>query len=104
MPKFYGNVGFCVTEETSPGVYENSVIEREYAGDISKHSRRYNSSDKVNDDISLDLTVSIIADPFFYKNIGNIRYVEYMSSKWKVTSIEPQYPRLNLTIGGLYNG
>lgn len=104
MPKFYGNVGFGVTKETSPGVWEESIVDRQYAGDISKNSRRYSTSDKVNDDISLDLTVSIIADPFFFQNIGNIKYVEYLGSKWKVSSIELQYPRLNLSIGGLYHG
>jgi hypothetical protein len=33
-----------------------------------------------------------------------MRYVEFMGTKWKITNIEVQYPRLTLSIGGEYNG
>ena len=36
--------------------------------------------------------------------IQNIKYVEFMDSLWKVTSVDMQYPRLVLSIGGVYNG
>ena len=38
------------------------------------------------------------------ENYSNIRYVEIIGTKWKVTEIEPQYPRFILTTGGVYNG
>ena len=48
--------------------------------------------------------ISIIADPYAYKSFHSMRYVEFMGNKWKVANVEIQYPRLILTIGGLYNG
>lgn len=32
-----------------------------------------------------------------------MRYIEFMGAKWKITNIEVQYPRLILTVGGVYN-
>ena len=32
-----------------------------------------------------------------------MRYVEFMGAKWKISSVEVQYPRLILTVGGVYN-
>ena len=103
MAKFYGNVGYAVTEETTPGVWKPSIVDKDYYGDIIKNSRRLEGTSKVNDDVSIENQISIVADPFAYKNFHNIRYVEYMGAKWKVTNIEVQYPRLILTMGGVWN-
>lgn len=104
MSKFYGAIGFANTVKTAPGVTSRQDIEKYYAGDILELSKQYQSGDKVNDDISLNMSLSIIADPFAINNIGMIRYIVYLGNKWKVTSIKISYPRIQLTIGGLYNG
>lgn len=104
MSKWYGKIGYSVTAETEPGVWEPSIIEKNYFGDmISDRRKRQNSGDG-NDNISLANVISILADPFAYQNCSNIAYVEIMGAKWKVSDIEVQYPRLTLTIGGVYNG
>lgn len=104
MSKWYGKIGYAVTAETEPGIWEPSIIEKNYFGDmISDRRKRQNSGDG-NDDISLANVISILADPFAYQNCSNIAYVEIMGTKWKVSDIEVQYPRLTLTIGGVYNG
>lgn len=104
MPKFCGMIGFCKTEETRPGIYEEVITERPYYGDLNRNSRRLQSSDKVNDDINISNEISIIADPYLRENFHTMRYVTFMGAKWKVTNVDVQYPRLNLTLGGLYNG
>ena len=50
------------------------------------------------------MEISVIADAYVNKNIQSIRYVEFMGAKWKVKSISVHRPRLELTIGGVYNG
>ena len=92
-----------MTVETAPGVYlPNQVVEREYSGDVIKMSTDWQSSATLNDNLNLNKTISIIADPFSYENFANIRYVEYMGVKWKVKTAEPMYPRIQLSIGGVY--
>lgn len=103
MAKFCGVIGYVVTKETEPGIYEEQVIENEYYGDMIRNTRRLREAAKVNDDIAISNQVSIIADPFANHHFHEMRYVVIMGVKWKITEVEVQYPRLILTIGGLYN-
>lgn len=103
MGKFYGLIGFAVTEETSPGIWEEKITERAYYGDILRHSYRLQSSENLNDNIVISNEISIVSDPFAYNNYFSIRYVEFMGAKWKVSNVEVSYPRLNLTLGEIYN-
>lgn len=104
MAKFYGAIGFANTVETRPGIHEEQITEHNYYGDLVKNVRRLQGSAQVNDDIDVANQISIVADPFAYSNFHSMRYVEFMGAKWKISNIDVQYPRLILTIGGLYNG
>ena len=104
MAKFFGTIGFVEQAETAPGVWQDQITERKYYGDVLRNIRRTRSDNKVNDDINVSNEISIVADPFANQNFYSIRYVEFMGAKWKITNVEVQYPRLILTMGGLYNG
>lgn len=104
MSKYFGTIGFGVTEETRPGVCEPRIVPKEYYGDIVRNSRRLEGGSKVNDDLNINMTLSIVADPFAFNNFHQLKYAEYMGAKWKATSVEPQFPRLVITLGGVYNG
>ena len=104
MAKFFGAIGYFVTKETSPGVWEEDVTERSYYGDLVRNVRKTQSSDGLNDDINVANEISIVADPFANENFHSMRYIHFMGAKWKIMSVEVQYPRLILTIGGVYNG
>ena len=102
MAKWFGKIGYAIREEKSPGVYTDKIVEREYFGDTIKLSSNWQGNSHVNDDIIVNNGLSIVSDPFAYENFSHIRYAEYMNSKWKVTAVEVQYPRLILTMGGPY--
>ena len=104
MNKFYGKIGYAITKETTPGVWVEQIVERSYYGDVIRNIRRLQSSENLNDDINVSNEISIVADAFANQNFYSMRYVEYMGTKWKVSSIEVKYPRLILSIGGVYNG
>lgn len=104
MAKFYGKIGYAQTVETAPGVYEDQIVERSYYGELVRNTRSLQSSGQLNDNINVSNEISIVADPFAYENFHAIRYVEFMGTKWKATNVEVRYPRLVLTIGGVYNG
>ena len=105
MAKFYGKVGYItsVESEDSPGVWIDDVIERNYYGDITRNISQFQSSGQVNYNITLNNTISIVADPYANENFQYIRYIVWRNAKWKVLNVEVQYPRLILTLGGLYN-
>lgn len=104
MGKWFGKIGYAVTEETTPGVWVEQITERNYYGDIIRNTRRLQTSDKLNDDINVSNEISIVADPFARENFHAMRYIEFMGTRWKVSSVEVQYPRLILSLGGEYNG
>ena len=104
MPKFYGSIGYAISKETAPGVWVEDIVEHEYSGDVYRNTRKLQSGDQVNDSIDISNEISILSDPFANENFHSIRYVTYMGAKWKVSSVEVRYPRLILTVGGLYNG
>lgn len=104
MAKFYGKIGYVLTEETTPGVYTNSIIEREYRGDVNRIMRRWDAGEKVNEDIDVSNEISILSDPFAEQHFHLIRYVEWAGALWKVKSVTVERPRLRLAIGGVYNG
>lgn len=104
MAKFFGGIGYAITEETAPGVYRDKVVEREYFGDVLTNSVRWQSGSSANDDLLINNKISIVADPFAYEHHHCIRYVKVMGVEWKVTNVEILQPRLILTVGGVYNG
>ena len=105
MARFYGAIGYAETVETAPHVSQEQITERFGAGFVERNTRRLQaSSDKVNDDVDISNVISIIADPYAFQNLSFIRYIVWMGIKWKVTDVEVQYPRLILTLGGVYNG
>lgn len=104
MAKFYGAVGYAVTEENTPGVWDEHIVERMYYGELIRNTRKLQTTEYLNDDINISNEISILADPFAYANFHSMRYVEFMGAKWKIISVEVLYPRLILTVGGVYNG
>lgn len=104
MAKWYGKVGFTETAETSPGVWEEEIVERPYYGDLVRNHKRWESGENLNDNITIQNEISIVSDPYAVQNFHCIRYVEFMGTKWRVTAVDVQYPRLALSLGGVYNG
>lgn len=104
MGKWFGRIGYAEQLETTPGVWEEKIVERDYYGDIVRNYRKLESSGEVNDNINVSMEISIVADPYAIQNFHAMRYIEYMGSLWKLSNVEVNYPRLILQIGGLYNG
>lgn len=105
MARFCGTVGFLTGHKTTkPGVKVPIVEKRTYYGDITRVARHNQTGESVNDNLTLSMQVSIMADTFAYDNAFAIAFVEYSGSLWKVSSVDIQRPRLILTLGGVYNG
>lgn len=104
MAKFSGKIGFRIDEETRPGVWKKNTVEKQYYGDVIRNVRNNQNSGKVNEDITISNEISIVSDSFLNEHYSTISYVVLNGIKWKVNSINIQYPRLVLSVGGLYNG
>lgn len=107
MAKYYGTIGFGVTSETDPvnrpGVYEVTIEEHPYYGDVLSNNRRYERADGLNDDLNIRNEFSILADPFAIENFSAMRYLTWLGSKWKITDVKVDFPRMTLSVGGVWN-
>ena len=104
MGKWAGKIGFAVPKETTPGVWKDEIVQRTYYGDMIRNTRRLQSSGNLNDNLVIANELSIIADPYANENFHAIRYVEFMGTKWKISGVQVQFPRLILELGEVYNG
>ena len=105
MAKFYGPVGYAERSEIRPGVWEDTVIERTYYGDIQKDTAKWREgSDRVLPELSVANTISIVADAYANKNFHAIRYIHWAGSNWSVSEVQVERPRLIFRLGGVYNG
>lgn len=102
--KYYGKIGYAVYEETAPGVCTEQITERTYCGDVTRRNLRWQNGEHLNDNLDVSNVISIVVDPYALEHLGFMRYVTWMNSKWKISSVEYVHPRLNITIGGVYNG
>lgn len=98
-------IGYIYTEPKEEGsdIFIKKEIEKMYYADVLEFSNKFTSTDKVNDDFTINNKLSIISDLFALDHIGNIAYIQFLGNKWKVKDVTIQYPRLIISIGGLYN-
>ena len=105
MTKWYGKIGYVKQVQTSPSVWRNEETVREYYGEVIRNTSRWSTNpDSTNDDLTINNQISIVSDPFADQNFHSMKWIEFMGAKWKITSVEPKYPRLILTVGGVWNG
>ncbi len=106
MGRFYDIVGYADSVETPPGsgVWVDQITEIAYYGDVIRNTRKLESGDKVNDDITVGNSISIVADEYANKHFFKIKYIQWAGEKWTVTSVEVKSPRLILSLGSVYNG
>jgi len=104
MAKFSGRVGYGETVETAPGVWVDEIVEHSYFGDVIRNARNLREGENLNPDLSVQNSISIVADAYANDHFFSIRYVEWAGALWTVSSVEVQSPRLLLRLGEVYNG
>lgn len=104
MAKFFGRVGYGESQESSPGVFEDVIVEREYYGDIIRNTRQLSEGERLHKDLNVSNQISILADAYANDHFFAIRYVEWAGVLWTVSDVEVQSPRLLLRLGEVYNG
>jgi hypothetical protein len=104
MARFSGKVGYGVSVKIGPGVWEEQITERTYFGDVVRDTRSLTNEDKVNNDILVRNSISIVADAYANENFHAIRYVQWAGKRWRVTDVEVRRPRLLLSLGEVWNG
>lgn len=104
MAKFYGEIGYGESVEKAPGVWADDIVEKQYYGDVVRNARRLSDGTDVNLDLSVNNSISIVADAYANEHFFAIRYIRWTGVLWVVSDVDVQPPRLILRLGGVYNG
>lgn len=106
--KWHGLIGFETQVEVSPGPgkateWRPQIVPRHYYGEVKRFIRKYDSGDKINDDISINNQISVISDQYLNLNAGCMKWIEWLNKKWKIHDITVEdYNRLTIDLGGEY--
>lgn len=103
MGKLICNIGFGINQEVEPDIHDDDIIERQYRGEILRNARRFEQMDSLSGGVQINNQLSLLGDSFLFEHLTDIRYVTHRNQRWTAT-IEEQYPRITVTLGGLYNG
>lgn len=104
MARFFGRIGYGESVETEPGVWVDEIVEHSYYGDVIRNTRNLQPGENLNSDLSVQNSISIVADAYANDHFFAIRYVEWAGALWTVSHVEVQSPRLILSLGEVYNG
>ena len=100
--KWFGKIAFADQKDAGTGVWKSVITERDYYGDVLRNSKRDENSTVIISNITLSNQLSVVADPFILDSFTKIVYVEIFGKKWKVSSVDVNYPRLTINFGELY--
>jgi hypothetical protein len=102
--RWFGKIGFGVETDKGYGSYEKETVDKNYYGDLTRSSQRAQyGQTSTNAEITLNNELQIVADKWALAHIHDMVYAEIAGAKWNVLSVEEHYPRLYLTIGGVYH-
>lgn len=106
MPRFYGPIGYgeSIEDPEDSGIWVDNIVEKDYYGDVIRVNRRLEPTENLNSNITVQNSISVIADEFAEANFLNIKYVEWAGTKWTVSGVQIERPRMILTLGAPYNG
>ena len=103
MSRFRGPIGINRGyTQTAPGVSENRIEEVTVMGEIRSAKARW-SQQSMNDTVSLRHVLSVVTPEDSDIDFNAVVYVVWKGAKWAVTAIQYMRPRIELTLGGMYN-
>lgn len=104
--RFYGAIGYGEAVETpsGSGVWQDVITEVNYFGDVLRNTRGLTEGQSVNNDITVNNSISVVADAYAQEHFFLIRYIRWAGALWIVSDVQVISPRLILQLGGLYSG
>lgn len=102
--RFFGQVGYGTPVKVGPGKWEDSIVERDYYGNVNQNTAVARTDSSVLTENSFQTSISVVADAFALENFTDIKYITWAGSLWTVTSVAVERPRLVLMLGEVYHG
>ena len=53
MSKFFGAIGYSVSEEKAPGVWTDNIVEHNHYGDVNRSKAQHETGTSLNDNLNI---------------------------------------------------
>ncbi len=104
MAKFWGTIGINRGAiEGEPGILTPNIEEVQVAGNMRLEGARWRNHE-LGDSVTARHVLSIVTLEDSTINFAEAVYISWQNQKWSVVAIKYIRPRIELTLGGLYNG
>lgn len=90
--------------ESAPGIYNEDILVRNVPGDLQYKPVRWTEGELNQDMVKANHQLSIMGDEALMDDFSRAAYVVWQNQRWTVTNVSYVRPRINLTLGGIYNG
>lgn len=102
--RYSGKLGLSQQQETSPGVWEDVITERDAVGTVEQRTETLTIGDSILPQYRTTTSVSVLSDGVDKQNYSAIAYVTYLGKNWVAASVVMQYPRIVIYLGEEYHG
>lgn len=103
--RFRTIVGFGFNKEVDDCEWEDVVVEKPYVVEQKKNMQRFTTGDTTSGDIKITNSYEIVVNSFLKQHVDDIRYLVINGKRHIVDTAELlDTPRVQVTIGGIYNG
>jgi hypothetical protein len=104
MAKFWGKIGINRgSTEGDPGIFTPTIEEVEVSGEMRLVGARWQNHE-LGDTVAARHVLSIITPEDSTIDFAEAVYIYWKNQKWSIISIQYKRPRIELRLGGLYNG
>ena len=86
--KCSGKIGYARTEETSPGIYQEIITEKQYYGDVVRNTTQIVDSNTINANIKLNNSISVLCNNYMSENLWHSKSQNGKLAVWKLKIIE----------------
>lgn len=102
--RYSGKLGLAEQTEVSPGVWEETITERDAIGEMVQRTETLESGDNVLPRYVTTTSVSVLALGVGPQDNSRIRYVTHTGKRWQIRSIVDEPPRIVIYFGEEYHG
>lgn len=98
-----GIIAFWKESTEELGVFKPVLELKSYKFKVIREVRSTQESNNQNGSFNILSTIELYADLYLKNNWPSIAFVEWNGTKWRVKSITPDYPKISISLGGVYN-
>ncbi len=108
MAKFYGSLAVVSGFTDDTGIWQRQVQKYDIAGDFYQDNTARLSGELINQDLTFSMRFSFLASPDLVTILSEDSqavtplYIEHLGLKLKVNSMTFQWPRIILTVNGVW--